>query len=254
MVNTSKLLPAFFILAAAAALYYFFGRNTDPKPSDTGGNGSPAPKAESAASAGSGSAASKGAVPDKTGDAKPAAGAAGQPESFEGHVVVTLGKVEDVGRQAAGLLINRAEFNTLDAIAEADRTPEQKRRHLQLQREQASALGSLEEIEGFQNNPDEYAKFFGSLLGKAAGLDEAQAASVQGYMRQRGQELVAQKLNAANEPTDPALEEPWEERRDAFNEETAAGAAKILPPGVAEKIGFDSKFLELMERDFDKAK
>ena len=52
----------------------------------------------------------------------------------------------------------------------------------------------------------------------------------------------------------PAQEEAWEERRDGFIAQTAAGVAKLLPPGEAERIGFTYKFLELMEQDFDKAK
>jgi len=66
--------------------------------------------------------------------------------------------------------------------------------------------------------------------------------------------MIDAGLNAANEPAEPEQEEAWEEKRDAFNEVTVDGVAKILPPGEAERIGFTDKFLELMEQDFDKAK
>lgn len=65
--------------------------------------------------------------------------------------------------------------------------------------------------------------------------------------------MLAAKLNNANEPEDPEQEEAWEEQRDAFNEETAAGVARLLAPGEAERIGFTPGFLELLEQDFDKA-
>ncbi len=170
------------------------------------------------------------------------------------QVVVTLGKVEDVGRQAGVMLVAGSELAVLQAIDVAARTPEQSRRLLELERQRASALGALPEIEHFQDNPDEYARFFGSLLTEAGKLDPAQSKAVTDYMRTRGTEMIAAGLNAAKEPTDVAQEEVWEEKRDEFNEATVDGVAKLLPPGEAKRIGFTDKFIELMEQDFDKAK
>lgn len=59
-------------------------------------------------------------------------------------------------------------------------------------------------------------------------------------------------LNAAKEPTEPKLEEEWEERRDKFNEKTAEGLKAALPPGAAEKINFGPELMEFLEMDFDK--
>jgi len=59
-------------------------------------------------------------------------------------------------------------------------------------------------------------------------------------------------FNAANEPTDPGQADEWEVKRDAFNKDTANGVAKLLPPGMAESVGFTPGFLELMEQDFQK--
>ncbi|RYD35625.1 MAG: hypothetical protein EOP86_08005 [Verrucomicrobiaceae bacterium] len=173
--------------------------------------------------------------------------------ALKGNVVVNLGKVEDIGRKAAELMLTQGELAGLRSIDQGLRTPEQKGRLLELERQRAATLGTLEEIEGFQDNPDEYSRFFSSLLSKAANLDEARTNSVAEYMRGRSEVMVAGRLSAANKPADPQQQEDWEERRDAFNEETVEGAAKLLPPGEAERVGFTSKFLELLERDFDKA-
>lgn len=175
-------------------------------------------------------------------------------EELKDQVVVTFGKVEDIGRQAGDMLLSEKELAALQAMDAASRTPEQNRRLLELERQRAAALGALPEIEHFQDNPDEYARFFGSLLQAAGDLDAVQTRAVTDYMRSRGQAMVESGLNAAKEPTDPEQEEAWEEKRDAFNEETVEGVAKILPPGTAERIGFTDKFIELMEQDFDKAK
>jgi hypothetical protein len=71
-------------------------------------------------------------------------------------------------------------------------------------------------------------------------------------MRERGSTMNQLRLNAANEPTDPKLEEAWEAQRDAFNEQTASGLKSVLPPGAAEKVGFGPELLEFLEMDFDK--
>lgn len=174
--------------------------------------------------------------------------------ALKDQVVVTLGKVEDVGRQAGVMLLSQSELAALQAIDAATRTPEQSRRLRELERQRASALGTLPEVAQFQDNPDEYARFFGSLLTEAAKLDPAQSKAVTDYMRTRGTEMVAAGFNAAMKPADAAQEDVWEEKRDAFNEETVEGVTKILPPGEAARIGFTDKFMELMEQDFDKAK
>ena len=172
---------------------------------------------------------------------------------LKGQVVVSLGKVEDIGRQAAVMLLTEKELAALRAIDAAARTPEQRRRLLELERQRAATLGMLPEVAQFQNNPDEYARFFGSLLTEAAGLDAAQTKTVTEFLRRRGEAMIAAGLNAAKEPGDAAQEEVWEEKRDGFNEETVEGVAQLLPPGTAERIGFTDKFMELMEQDFDKA-
>ncbi len=171
---------------------------------------------------------------------------------LETNVVVSLGKVEDIGKRAGVFLPAMGE---LSALAGRDRntlSPEEKRRLLELQRDHAKLLGALPQITAFQDNPDEYGRFFSSMLQQAAGLTDPQAAQVQEFMRQRGIVMNQQELNSAEEPTDPKLEEAWEHRRDAFNEQTANGLKGILPPGAAEKAGLGPELMEFLEMDFDK--
>jgi hypothetical protein len=233
------------VAAGGALVWYFKGRDTsEAAPSATTTTpvtGKPAAPVATVSTAAPG--------PSKTLSEADKVAAA-----LQDQVVVTLGKVEDVGRQAGVMLLNQPELAALQALDPATRTPEQSRRLLELERQRASALGALPEIEHFQDNPDEYARFFGSLLTEAGKLDAAQSKAVTEYMRARGTEMIAAGLNAGKEPDDVAQEEVWEEQRDAFNEETVDGVAKLLPPGEAERIGFTDKFIELMEQDFDKAK
>jgi len=171
---------------------------------------------------------------------------------LESNVVISLGKVEDMGTRAGMLLPAIGELNALAARDPNTLTPEEKRRLLELQREHAKLLGTLPEITKFQDNPDDYGRFFKSMLQQAAGLTDPQAAQVEAYMRQRGIEMNQLGLNAAKEPTDPKLEGAWEEQRDQFNERTTEGLKGILPPGAAEKAGLSKELMEFLEMDFDK--
>jgi len=233
-------------VAAGGALVWFF-KNSDPGGPPTATKTAP-PANKTPGTASSVPAAPTPAASKTLSEADKAVAA------LKDQVVVSLGKIEDVGRQAGTMLVAQSELAILQALDPAARTPEQNRRLLELERQRASALGALPEIEHFQDNPDEYARFFGSLLTEAGKLDAAQSKAVTDFMRTRGQEMVAAGLNAAKEPTDVAQEEVWEAKRDEFNEATVDGVAKLLPPGEAERIGFTDKFIELMEQDFDKAK
>jgi hypothetical protein len=91
------------------------------------------------------------------------------------------------------------------------------------------------------------------MLQEAATLNDLQAAQVEEFMRQRAMVMNQLELNAAKEPSDPKLEEAWEERRDHFNEQTANGLKAILPPGAAEKVRWGPELLEFLEMDFRQA-
>lgn len=190
-------------------------------------------------------------------ESKGASDRLGQLEAFADNlkdkIVVDLGTAEDIGKQTSAMLGTRQELMRLRSIKPENRTLEENQRLLELERQNAIAMGVLPEITSFQNDPIQYANFFSSLIQEAAGLDQNQRNIVYDYMNGRGEGLIAAGLNAAREPVDPSEEALWEERRDQFNTDTAAGIAKILGPGEAERIGFTPGFLELLEQDFDKA-
>ena len=168
------------------------------------------------------------------------------------NVVAVARKVEEVGKQAGTFLPAMAELSALTGRDPSTLTGEEKRRLLELQRDHAKFLGALPEITAYQDNPEQYGRFFRSMIQEAAGLNDGQATQVEEFMRQRGTMMNELGLNSAKEPTDPKLEEAWEERRDQFNEQTAAGLKAILPPGAGEKAGLSAELMEFLEMDFDK--
>jgi hypothetical protein len=171
---------------------------------------------------------------------------------LQSNIVVSLGRVEDIGKRAAAFLPSVGELEALAARDPGTLTADEKRRLLQLQRDHAQFLGALPEITHFQDKPDEYGRFFRSMFQEAGGLNDVQASQIETFMRDRATLMNQQELNAAREPTDAALEEAWEQRRDRFNEQTAEALKALLPPGAAERIGFGPDLMEFLEMDFDK--
>lgn len=170
---------------------------------------------------------------------------------MDGKVVVVLGSVSEIGKRTGAILPALAELQSLLERDPASLDADSRRRLLELQRQNAEVLGMLPEIAGFQDRPEEYGSFFRNMIQQSAGLSDAQAQPVEDYMRQRAQLMNAQRLNAANEPTDPAQEAAWEQQRDAFNAQTAEGLRNVLPPGAAERAGLSPELLEFLELDFD---
>ncbi|HBJ85247.1 MAG TPA: hypothetical protein DDZ88_15510 [Verrucomicrobiales bacterium] len=171
---------------------------------------------------------------------------------MQGQVVVTLGKVEDIGKRTGAILPALAEMLALLERDPATLSADEKRRLLNLQRQHAEVLGMLPEIAGFQDRPEEYGKFFRNMIQQSASLADAQGDSIESYMRQRAQTMNQLGLNTAREPQDAQLEAAWEARRDVFNEETVTGLQNLLPPGAAGKAGISPELMEFLEMDFDK--
>ena len=173
---------------------------------------------------------------------------------LDNQVVVSYGRIEDIGKHTAALLSANAELEALSSRDPATLSADEKHRLLDLQRQQADVLGMLPEIAGFQNNPAEYGRFFRSMLQQSAQLTDPQAAQVESYMTQRAQAMDQLGLNAARQPTDPTLADPWETQRDQFNQQTASGLTSILPPGAANRAGFNAGLMEFLEMDFPQLK
>jgi len=173
-------------------------------------------------------------------------------EPLRKEVVVSYGKVEDIGRQAGFIFPLLSEMRSLAARDPATLSPAEKSRLLDLQRRYADMLGVLPEIAGFQNNPEEYGNFFRHMTQQAADLSNAQADQVDLFMQQRAREMIRSGLNAGSKPADQAQQDTWEEQRDQFNEQTADGLRQLLSPALADKAGIDPQLMEFLETDFDK--
>lgn len=171
-------------------------------------------------------------------------------EPMKREVVVALGTPEEIGGQTARMLKGWEALEALSRRDPATLTAAEKTQLLNLQRERAQTLGILPEIAGFQDRPAEYGRFFRRLLQDSAALNDTQAQTVEGFMRQRAVEMNALGLNQGRTPTDPALAAPWEQQRDAFNTATYEGITKLVPAEKLNSAGINASLLELLENDF----
>ena len=112
-------------------------------------------------------------------------------------------------------------------------------------------LGALPEIVDFQNQPDEYGRFFRGLFETGGALSTEDADKVERLMKSRAEELIRQGLNEGNKPADGAI--AWEWKRDSFHEETAAQLNAILPEEAKQRFPISSSLMEFLEMDFDKS-
>jgi hypothetical protein len=170
----------------------------------------------------------------------------------KGQVVVVLGKVEDIGKQTSHMLRDWEALEDLSEKEPTSLTVAEKAQLLTLQRSHAQALGILPEIAGFQDRPEEYGRFFRTMVQESLALPDPQANQVESYMRQRAVEMNRLGLNNGKEPADPKAEAAWEAQRDEFNEATFAGLQKLLPADQLKQAGIGAPLLELLENDFDK--
>ena len=173
-------------------------------------------------------------------------------KTLQNEVVVSLGTVEDIGAgfarfyasEMARTLRRRASFvQAADPV-----TPEEE---LAAQRQFSQILGSLPEIANFQNNPDEYGRFFKSLLQTGAGLSDDDAGKVGSLMKARAEEAIALGLNNARKPADGAV--AWEWKRDAFIEKSADLLNDLLPQAAKDRFPVNGALMEFLEMDFDRA-
>ena len=88
----------------------------------------------------------------------------GQIAPLKGKVIVSLGRVEDIGKRFGAFLPAFGELHRLSSREPDTLSPGEKRRLLELQRDHAKLLGALPEITNFQDQPDEYGRFFSSTL------------------------------------------------------------------------------------------
>src|SRR5262245_49498062 len=80
--------------------------------------------------------------------------------SPQSNMVASLVKADEMGKRTGAFLPALGELHGLTGRDRATLSPDERRRLLELQRDQAKLLGALPEITAYQDKPEEYGRFF----------------------------------------------------------------------------------------------
>ncbi|MCB1095620.1 MAG: hypothetical protein KDN22_08615 [Verrucomicrobiae bacterium] len=174
-------------------------------------------------------------------------------ETVKNEIVVSFGPIEQLGAQASQFFASHeaARLRRQASALGQELPPQTPEELLADQRQAVEFLGALPEIVDFQNQPDEYGRFFRGLFETGGALSTEDADKVERLMKSRAEELIRQGLNEGNKPADGAI--AWEWKRDSFHEETAAQLNAILPDEAKQRFPISSSLMEFLEMDFDKS-
>jgi RNA polymerase sigma factor (sigma-70 family) len=158
-----------------------------------------------------------------------AAAVRGQVAGLEDEVVVTYGKVTQIGETLGSLFTEALVLVELEKQGELA-TPENENRFVKFLEKASSISGLSKEIIGFEDAPDEGSRFAASAYGSAFGLNEAAQDKVAAFLARRLSEAGTKKLTLANLPDrGSAGFLPWLEQRWAFFDEGRAQLRELIP-------------------------
>lgn len=150
----------------------------------------------------------------------------------DGEVVVSFGRIEQMGQRAGNAVIVLARQATAQTAAQksgvtpvTDLTTNEQTAFLEF----ISQLGELRAVE---NDPREIARFHVSTLREVFGLDEATAERASAFLEPEFARLKAQGLTASFRPENGPGD--WDRRRDAAMTEIADRLRPLLPANHAQ--------------------
>ncbi len=181
-----------------------------------------------------------------------AAAVRGQVAQLKDEVVVTYGKVTQIGETLGSV------FNEALALVELEKkgelaTPENQTRFAKFLEKASSISGLSKEIIDFEDAPDEGSRFAASAYGAVFGLNEAAQDKIAAFLAGRLSEAGTKKLTLTNLPDRGSSEFlPWLEQRWAFFDEGRAQLRELIPADKqalfdqsVEKGGYGFKNLSL---------
>ncbi len=174
-----------------------------------------------------------------------------QLDQIETEVVVSYGQVEDLALRFAA---KAREFERLRTLKENPDPAERERlaRELATKMDFGDFFGGAREAQRLESDPEKAARFYATLLGELAGLDEASREPLVRVARERFVEMKRAGLSAASRPQNEYS--AWlEARRRSFAELDTALLATLPPDRLIEAKKFGgiidmtgSEFLPLL--------
>ena len=161
----------------------------------------------------------------------------GQIAQLQGEVVVSYGKVTQIGSTLGSVFTEALALVELEKNGKLA-TPEGETRFGKFLEQAGSISGLSKEIINFEDVPVEGSRFIASAYGAVFGLDEAGQEQSASFFSKRLEEAGAKKFTLANLPARGSAEfHPWLEQRWAFFEESRGQLRELIPE--AKQSAFD---------------
>ena len=142
----------------------------------------------------------------------------------EGDIVVSFGRVEQMGQASAKFvsLIYRLLGNNVDG--DNDRAPEDQQ---QMTEASLKHLAQIPELQGMEDNAGEISRFHAATLKEVFGLDAASANKAAKFLEAEFARLKSDGLTVSQRPE--ADKPAWEKRRDDAMKDLASRMEAMLP-------------------------
>ncbi len=145
----------------------------------------------------------------------------------DGEVVVSFGRIDQMGQRAGKFVLVIAQQATAQTAAQRSGVTPVTKLTTNEQTAFAEFISQLGELRAVENDPREIARFHASTLREVFDLDDATAGRTSAFLEPEFARLKAQELTAnfrpENEPGD------WDRRRDTAMTELAARLRSLLP-------------------------
>jgi hypothetical protein len=174
--------------------------------------------------------------------------------AMNGQVLRSLGRIEDLGRQAGQFIERLIDFSKA-AARQSARKPSQEEM-MQAMQSMMSWTASIEMIGEMEDDPREIARLHATTISERLKLDAAIVASIEKQIAQEFQELAAAGLVCSKRPSGDELA-TWRERRaDALHAAAARVESQIAadqrqPWVVEQSLQLGNAFVRDVKMDAD---
>jgi hypothetical protein len=156
--------------------------------------------------------------------------------------IVSLGSVEAMAKELGSTLrrMNDLRDATADSTAYPPRSPEWKKREAAMQEIEAGVpklFSVLRELPQLERDPVKAARFYATLVGESAELDEQTRARLEPHLQAWVSRLQHDALALPQRPLEPdEAKTDWDKRRIAAMQEISTELQMLVPAAKAERV------------------
>jgi hypothetical protein len=179
-------------------------------------------------------------------------------ERRKDELIVSLGSVEAMAKELGITLRQMTELKDLgpNAPSYPPGSPEWKKREATLRQIEAGVpklFSVLRELPRLEREPEKAARFYATLIGESAGLDDATRAKLEPPLQKWVSQLQRDFLALPQRPREPdSAKDDWDRRRIAAMQQISKEMEALVPADSAERASLFRALM--MEPDASRAR